>query len=331
MLVLVTGGAGYIGSHTAKLLASKGHDVVVLDNLDTGHEWAVRWGPLVVGDSGDREVVRAVLAAHQPDAVIHFAAHAYVGESMLSPEKYFRNNLIATLNLLEVLVSDGTRPFVFSSSCATYGLPSQVPITETENQEPVNPYGESKLMVEKALKWYGAIHHLPWAALRYFNAAGADSEGELGEVHDPETHLIPRAIAAATGSAGPLGVFGSDYPTPDGTAIRDYVHVTDLADAHLRALDLLVESGESSALNLGTGLGHSVREVVDAIEDTSGIPVPTVAEARRAGDPPQLVADPSKAREVLGWTPIHSDLGNIVATAWEWANREPMGSQPEAR
>lgn len=322
MLVLVTGGAGYIGSHTAKLLASEGHEVVVLDNLDTGHEWTVKWGPLVVGDTGDPDVVRGVLAAHQPDAVIHFAAHAYVGESMLSPEKYFRNNLIATLNLLEVLASDGTRPFVFSSSCATYGLPNQVPIREMEKQEPVSPYGESKLMVEKALKWYGAIHRLPWAALRYFNAAGADAEGELGEVHDPETHLIPLAIAAATRSAGPLGLFGSDYPTPDGTAIRDYVHVTDLADAHLQALEYLVRGGESCALNLGTGIGHSVREVIRAVGETSSKSVPTAEEGRRVGDPPRLVADPSLAHEVLGWTPMHSDLENIVATAWEWANRD---------
>jgi UDP-glucose-4-epimerase GalE len=317
----VTGGAGYIGSHTAKLLAAAGYEVVVLDNLETGHDWAVKWGPLVKGNTGDPAVVRAVLADHQPDAVIHFAAHAYVGESMQRPEKYFRNNVAGTLSLLEAIHSDGVRPFVFSSTCATYGLPERVPIAETEPQVPVNPYGESKLMVEKSLRWLGEIHRLPWIALRYFNAAGADPDGELGEVHAPETHLIPRVIAAAAGASGPVGIYGTDYPTPDGTAVRDYIHVTDLAEAHVQALEHLAEGGESSAVNLGTGVGHSVRQVIDAVGDVSGIPVPVTEEPRRPGDPPQLVADPSRAGELLGWKPDHSELKKIVGTAWDWAAR----------
>jgi UDP-glucose-4-epimerase GalE len=323
----VTGGAGYIGSHAAKLLASEGHEVVVLDNLDTGHEWAVKWGPLVVGDIGDRGIVHSILKTYKPDAVIHFAAHAYVGESMQRPEKYFRNNVAGTLNLLEALVSDGPRPFIFSSSCATYGLPTRIPITEEEPQNPVNPYGETKLMVEKVLAWYGELHQLPWVALRYFNAAGADPGGEVGEVHDPETHLIPKAIAAAQGTTGPIGIFGSDYETPDGTAIRDYIHVTDLADAHLQAAEHLNSGGTSTSLNLGTGAGHSVSEVVRLVGDVAKRTVPTQMESRRHGDPPMLVADPSAAQTTLGWKPKLSDLKTIVSTAWEWANRN---QQPQS-
>lgn len=323
MLVLVTGGAGYIGSHTAKLLASQGYEVVVLDDLDTGHEWAVRWGPLIVGSVGDQEVVRSILKTFKPDAVIHFAAHAYVGESMQRPEKYFRNNVTGTMNLLEALITDGSRPFIFSSSCATYGLPTRIPITEEEPQTPVNPYGETKLMVERALAWYGEIYQLPWVALRYFNAAGADPDGDLGEVHDPETHLIPNAIAAVRGTTGPIGIFGSDYETPDGTAIRDYIHVSDLADAHLQAVQHLNSGGHSTALNLGTGKGHSVRDVIRLVGDVAKRTVPTRPEARRQGDPPRLVADPSAAQRALGWEPKLSDLDVIISTAWEWANRNP--------
>jgi UDP-glucose-4-epimerase GalE len=323
VLVLVTGGAGYIGSHTAKLLASQGYEVVVLDDLDTGHEWAVRWGPLIVGSVGDQEVVRSILKTFKPDAVIHFAAHAYVGESMQRPEKYFRNNVTGTMNLLEALITDGSRPFIFSSSCATYGLPTRIPITEEEPQTPVNPYGETKLMVERALAWYGEIYQLPWVALRYFNAAGADPDGDLGEVHDPETHLIPNAIAAVRGTTGPIGIFGSDYETPDGTAIRDYIHVSDLADAHLQAVQHLNSGGHSTALNLGTGKGHSVRDVIRLVGDVAKRTVPTRPEARRQGDPPRLVADPSAAQRALGWEPKLSDLDVIISTAWEWANRNP--------
>jgi UDP-glucose-4-epimerase GalE len=318
MRVLVTGGAGYIGSHTAKYLAGQGHEPIVLDDLTAGHAWAVKWGPLVEGHTGDRDLVRKILAEHQPEAVIHFAAHAYVGESMQNPAKYFHNNLVNALSLLEVLLEDGVRPFVFSSTCATYGVPGTVPIPEDEPQVPVNPYGESKLMVEKVLRWYGEIHGLPWAALRYFNAAGADPDGELGEVHDPETHLIPRVIQAALGELPEVGIFGTDYPTPDGTAVRDYIHVTDLADAHVRAIDVLAENGAPLQLNLGTGAGHSVREVVDMVEKVSGRSVPVREEPRRAGDPPVLVAAPARAGEALGWKAQHSDLEEIVQTAWEW-------------
>ncbi|MBT8240443.1 MAG: UDP-glucose 4-epimerase GalE [Acidimicrobiia bacterium] len=318
MRVLVTGGAGYIGSQTAKELARAGHEPIVLDDLSTGHEWAVKWGPLVRACTGDRDLVRTVLRDHQPEAVIHFAANAYVGESMHDPGKYFRNNVVNTLNLLDEIVDDGVRPFVFSSSCATYGMPSEVPIPETEPQEPINPYGESKLMVEKVLRWYGEIHDLPWAALRYFNAAGADPDGELGEVHDPETHLIPRAIQAALGELPEVGIYGTDYPTPDGTAVRDYIHVTDLADAHIRAIYALGNGHDSLALNLGTSTGHSVREVIGAVERVSGRSVPVAAEPRRPGDPPVLVAAAGLAGETLGWKPEHSDLDAIVGTAWQW-------------
>ncbi|NNF54541.1 MAG: UDP-glucose 4-epimerase GalE, partial [Acidimicrobiales bacterium] len=255
MRVLVTGGAGYIGSHTAKCLAQSGHEPIVLDDLSSGHTWAVKWGPLIKGSTGDRELVRTVLAHYQPDAIVHFAANAYVGESMQNPVKYFRNNVGNTMDLLEVILEDGVRPFVFSSTCSIYGIPTLVPISENAPQNPVSPYGESKLMVEQLLRWYGEIHGLPWAALRYFNAAGADPDGELGEVHDPEPHLIPRVLQAALGQLPGVELYGTDYPTPDGTAIRDYIHVTDLAEAHVRALHALSLHPGSMAVNLGTGRG----------------------------------------------------------------------------
>lgn len=316
--VLVTGGAGYIGSHTAKALARAGFLPVVLDNLSTGHRWAVRWGALVEADLGDRAAVRAALEGYGVRAVIHFAAWAYVGESMRDPAGYFRNNVVHSLELLDAMRDAGVDVIVFSSSCATYGLPEVLPIPEDHPQRPVSPYGESKLVVERALQWYGQAYGLRWLALRYFNAAGADPEGELGEVHDPETHLIPRAILAALGQAGPLQVYGTDYPTPDGTAIRDYVHVADLAEAHVLGLRYLLDGGESTALNLGTGCGHSVREVVAAVERVGGRPVPLREAPRRPGDPPALVADARRARQVLGWQPRYSDLDAIVETAWRW-------------
>ena len=316
--VLVTGGAGYIGSHTCKALAGAGFEPVVLDNLSFGHPWAVRWGPLVEGDLGDRDLITRTIGRHRVKAVIHFAAYAYVGESMRVPERYFRNNVINTLNLLESVQRTGVSRVVFSSTCATYGLPERVPIAEDQPQHPVNPYGESKLFVERALGWLGTAHGLGWAALRYFNAAGADPDGELGEAHDPETHLVPNAILAALGRAPALEIFGTDYDTPDGTAVRDYVHVTDLADAHVRALEHLLGGGESMAINLGTGRGHSVREVLDAVERIAGTPVPSRAAPRRPGDPPRLVADAARAAAVLGWRPRLSDLDSIVGTAWRW-------------
>ena len=321
MRVLVTGGAGYIGSHTAKALAARGHEPVVIDDLSTGHSGFVRWGPLVEADLADRAAVRSTLAAWSPQAVIHFAGSAYVGESMRRPRRYFANNSAATLGLLDLLLADGPRPFVFSSTCATYGIPESVPIGEDAPQRPVNPYGESKLFVEKVLRWYGELEGLPWAALRYFNAAGADQGGEIGEEHDPETHLIPRAMRAALGTAPPLEIYGTDYPTGDGTAVRDYIHVSDLAEAHVAALDLLAREGGGHALNLGTGSGHSVREVVRTIEEVAGRQVPATLAARRAGDPPALVADPGRAAAILGWKPRFSDLETIVATAWKWHSK----------
>ncbi len=318
MRILVTGGAGYIGSHTAKFLAAAGHEPVVFDDMSQGHDWAVKWGTLERGSLLDPVRLAQVLASAKVDAVVHFAANALVGESMTRPGKYFRTNTLGTFNLLEAIREAGVGTIVFSSTCATYGDPVRVPIDETHPQAPVNPYGESKLMVEKMLRWYGEIHGLRWMALRYFNAAGADPDGEIGEDHDPESHLIPLVIGGAQGRRPPVKIFGTDYATPDGTAIRDYVHVTDLADAHLRAIDRLGAGTPSQAVNLGTGRGHSVREVVDAVSRASGKTVPVVESARRAGDPPELVAAPGRAREVLGWTPRYSDLETIVQHAWAW-------------
>ena len=321
MHVLVTGGAGYIGSHTAKVLARAGLQPIVLDNLERGHRSAVRWGPLIQADLGDRGALQDLFEQYPIQAVVHFAAFAYVGESMRSPGLYFRNNVANTLNLLDAMIEAGVRRIVFSSTCATYGIPCLVPISEDHPQQPVNPYGESKLMVEKLLHWYGSIYGLSWIVLRYFNAAGADPEGELGEEHDPETHLIPLAIAAALGKIRHMEIYGTDYETSDGTAIRDYLHVTDLAKAHVAALKYLGEGGPSGALNLGSGSGHSVREVVRMVERVASCQVPCLEVARRAGDPPSLVADPRKAAQLLNWRPEHSSLEEIVRTAWNWMRK----------
>ena len=316
--VLVTGGAGYIGSHACKALAQSGYTPVTLDNLVYGHRWAVRWGPFVQGDLADEALVRRVLREHHVQAVVHFAGYAYVGESMLQPGKYFHNNACNTVSLLNAMQAEGVGNIVFSSTCATYGVPRAVPIDEHHPQCPVNPYGESKLFVEKMLEWYRVAHGLRYAALRYFNAAGADPDGEIGEDHDPETHLIPLVIDAAQGRRPAVSIFGTDYPTPDGTAVRDYIHVTDLALAHVLAVDRLLGGGESLRLNLGTGQGHSVRDVIRMVEDVGGRPVPVNEAPRRPGDPPELVAAVGKAREALGWVPRHSDLRTIVSTAWRW-------------
>jgi UDP-arabinose 4-epimerase len=321
LAVLVTGGAGYIGSHTCKALARAGHLPVTLDNLVHGHRSAVRWGPLVEGDARDRAQVERAMREHRIDAVVHFAAYAYVGESMRDPGKYFGNNVGGTLAVLDAMRACDVRRIVFSSTCATYGVPRSLPIREDHPQDPINPYGESKRVAERALHWYGAAHGLRSVALRYFNAAGADLDGEIGEDHDPETHLIPLAIGAALGTQPPLQVCGSDYPTPDGTAVRDYVHVCDLADAHARALDYLIQGGDSMALNLGTGHGHSVRDVVVAVERVARRTVPRRDVARRPGDPASLIADAGRARDLLGWAPRCSDLDTIVDTAWRWHAR----------
>ena len=320
MGILVTGGAGYIGSHTAKALRADGQEPVVLDDLSMGHREAVRWSPFIEGDIADASLVRSVVRDYRIDAVVHFAANAYVGESMQDPAKYFRNNVTRTLRLLESLLESGVRRFVFSSSCATYGTPDRVPIAEEHPQRPTNPYGESKLIVERVLRWYGEIHGLQWVALRYFNAAGADPGGELGEDHDPEPHLIPLVIQAALGMRDRVDIFGTDYATPDGTAVRDYIHVADLASAHVAALKHKADA-PGVAFNLGTGRGHSVRDVIRAVERITGRRVPVRETARRPGDPAVLVADASRATSLLGWAPRHSDLDTIVETAWRWHAR----------
>ena len=319
--VLVTGGAGYIGSHACKALARAGYAPVVLDNLVYGHREAVRWGPLVEGDVADHPLLRDTFARFGIEAVMHFAAFAYVGESMTRPELYFRNNVVNSLGLLEAMREAGVARLVFSSSCATYGVPDSMPIREDMPQRPVNPYGESKLMVERMLHWQGAAHGLQHVSLRYFNAAGADPEGETGEHHEPETHLIPLILDAALGRRPQIDVYGTDYPTPDGSAVRDYIHVTDLAEAHVLALRHLERGGASTALNLATGAGHSVREVIAAAERVTGRRIPRRETARRPGDPPALVAEAARARDVLGWAPAHSDLDTIIATAWAWHRR----------
>jgi UDP-glucose-4-epimerase GalE len=316
--VLITGGAGYIGSHTAKSLSRSGYEPVVFDNLSTGHRWAVNWGPLIEGDLSDTDLLRNVFAGFDISAVIHFAAHAYIGESMAAPRSYFHNNVTNTFKLLDVMLEVGVKQFVFSSSCAAYGIPETVPIRENQPKLPVNPYGESKLFIERALHWYGEAYGMSSVALRYFNAAGADPEGELGEDHRPEPHLIPLVIEAALGQRPHVEIYGKDYPTPDGTAIRDYVHVTDLAEAHVLALRHLLSGGASVELNLGTGRGHSVMEVVTAAERASGQRIVTRTAGRRLGDPPQLVADPSKAASLLGWKPHSPGLDSIVESAWRW-------------
>jgi UDP-arabinose 4-epimerase len=315
--VLIVGGAGYIGSQTAKAVAAAGLDPVVFDNLVYGHEWAVKWGPLVRGDLADRPLLTDVMKQHRVDAVIHFAAYAYVGESVTNPRKYFGNNVTGSLNLLDAMLDAGVRDVVFSSTCATYGEPQRVPISEDHPQNPVNPYGETKLAVEKMLHWYAQAYGIRYAALRYFNAAGADPDGEVGETHAPETHLIPLAIEAALGT-GELAIFGTDYPTPDGTAIRDYIHVADLADAHLRALAKLRDGTPSLRLNLGTGQGQSVRAVIAAVSRVTGKSVRTREVGRRAGDPPALVADARQAGAALGWKPRYPELDTIVEHAVRW-------------
>ena len=320
MSILIVGGAGYIGSQTAKRVAQAGLTPVVFDNLVYGHKWAVKWGPLVEGDLADGPLIRRTLEQHAVTAVVHFAAFAYVGESVTNPRKYFRNNVAGTLNLLDAMIDVGVRDIVFSSTCATYGEPVRVPIDEQHPQRPVNPYGETKLAIERALYWYQRAHPLRFAALRYFNAAGADPDGEVGEDHDPETHLIPLAIEAALGGKA-LEIYGTDYATPDGTAIRDYIHVQDLADAHVAALDALRSGATSLFVNLGTGRGHTVREVIAAVEKVSGKKVPARESGRRAGDPPALVADARLAADILGWKARIPNIETIVEHAWRWRQK----------
>jgi UDP-arabinose 4-epimerase len=321
--VLVTGGAGFIGSHACKALARAGFQPIVFDDLSTGRRNAVRWGPLMQGDLKSRSRVdKAVQAAH-PIAVMHFAASAYVDESLNNPGKYYENNVAATLNLLEAMRLHGIRQLIFSSSCATYGAPDQVPISERAIQRPRNPYGRSKLFAEQIILDYARAYGLEPVILRYFNACGADADGDLGEDHDPETHLIPRALMAASGLIPHLDIFGADYPTPDGTCIRDYVHVGDLATAHVLALEHLIAGRGSAILNIGIGQGFSVKEVVDATARVTGRPVPVRIGARRAdnADPPVLIADPALSRSLLGFAARFNEIDEMIATAWRWQSR----------
>ena len=319
MKVLVIGGAGYIGSHAARALRRAGHQVIIFDNLSAGYESLARGFELVKGDVLDRAALAQVLP--RVDAIMHFAAFAYVGESVTNPQKYFHNNVEGGLSLLNAALEAGVKKIIFSSTCAVYGEPAKIPIAEDTPRQPVNPYGVSKLFVELALEAYDRAYGFRYASLRYFNAAGADESGEIGELHEPETHLIPLALRAAAGQGPELQVFGSDYPTPDGTCIRDYIHVTDLADAHVKALDHLAAGKPSFAANVGTGRGDSVQEVLAMIEEVTGNKVPRRVVARRPGDPPALVADPRKAQELLHWKASRS-LRDIIATAWNWMQRQ---------
>lgn len=319
--ILITGGAGYIGSHTAKCLAGKGYRTLILDNLSLGHRELARWGEFIQGEVADTALLDSVFRNYPVSAVVHFAASAYVGESVRDPAKYYRNNVVGTLGLLDSMRRHGVQAFIFSSTCATYGNPRSLPITEISPQEPINPYGRSKLMVERIVGDYGTAYGLRSVLLRYFNAAGADPEGETGEWHDPETHLIPLALAAASGVGNPLTIFGTGYDTPDGTCIRDYIHVSDLAEAHLLALEHLLRGGSSEALNLGTGRGYSVREIVRVCEEVTGRSVPVIEGAAREGDPPLLVASPAKARTVLGWQARYG-LREMIEDAWNWHVRQ---------
>lgn len=324
MNILVTGGAGYIGSHTVRLLLERGHEVWVYDNLSTGHRLAVPPETLLTGDLGEAHRLDHILMEKRIEAVVHFAASTYVGESMTEPGRYYRNNLVNTLNLMESLRRQGIGRFVFSSTAATFGTPERVPITEDEPQRPINPYGQTKLAVERALADYARAYGWGYAALRYFNAAGASPRGDIGEDHNPETHLIPLAIWTAMGRRPHIEIFGIDYPTPDGTCVRDYIHVDDLASAHILALEKL-EPGKGLCYNLGIGRGYSVREVVKTVEAVTGKPVPVKEGPRRPGDPATLVASSDKIQRELGWQPKYADLASIVATAWNWHRGHPKG------
>lgn len=317
-MILVVGGAGYIGSHTVKQLVREGYPVVVFDNLSSGHRELVKWDvPFVLGDLNDKTQLRRLFSNYPIKAVIHFAAHAYVGESVLDPQKYYMNNVANTLNLLEVMIEFKVKHIVFSSTCATYGIPEEMPITEAHKKEPINPYGRTKLIVEQILADYGRAYGLKYVALRYFNAAGADLDSEIGEWHDPETHLIPLVLDVALGKRESVTIFGTDYETKDGTCIRDYIHVADLADAHIRSLQYLEKEQESNVFNLGNGEGYSVQEVISTVERVTEQRINVVKGERREGDPAMLVGGCEKARQILGWSTKY-DLQVIIQTAWNW-------------
>jgi len=319
--ILVTGGAGYIGAHAVKALKRSGYEVIVLDNLVYGYADVVKDVldvPLVIGDTNDRALLDDLFARYSFSAVMHFAAYAYVGESVTNPAKYYRNNVTGTLTLLEAMVAASVKNFVFSSTCATYGVPESVPITEDQPQNPINPYGMTKLMVERILADFDPAYGLKSVCFRYFNAAGADPDGQLGENHDPETHLIPLVLQTALGEREAISVFGTDYPTPDGTCIRDYIHVSDLADAHVLGTDYLLKGGDSQVFNLGNGNGFSVKEVIATARQVTGRKIKVVECDRRPGDPPSLVGSGEKARSMLGWNPQYFDLTDIISHAWVW-------------
>lgn len=324
MNVLVTGGAGYVGSHTAKFLKQNGILPVTLDNLSRGHKWAAKFGPFYKGDIANKKLVQKIIKKHSIEAVLHFAAYAYVGESVNKPEMYYTNNVLGTIELLQALLETNVRKFVFSSTCATYGVPEKIPITETTEQNPINPYGRTKLIMEHVLSDFGDAYKFKSIALRYFNAAGADPELEIGEDHNPETHLIPLTIEAAINNKKTLTIMGDDYPTDDGTCVRDYIHVTDLAQAHYLALKNISKSKSTfAAYNLGTNVGSSVKEILKTVEEISGKKIKYKVGPRRVGDPPILVAAANKAREELGWTPKYN-LHQIIETAYKWYNKHHL-------
>jgi UDP-arabinose 4-epimerase len=325
--ILVTGGAGYIGSHACKALSQAGYTPVVYDNLAYGHEWAVKWGPLERGDVTDKQRLDEVFRRYRPEAVMHFAAYAYVGESVENPGKYYRNNVVGSLTLLEAMRDHGVDKIVFSSTCATYGMPEVIPIPENHQQKPINPYGASKLMVERMLQDFNLAYGIRSISLRYFNAAGADPDCEIGEDHDPETHLIPLAIHAALGLSDQIKIYGADYPTKDGTCIRDYIHVCDLADAHIKALEYLISSNKSDSFNLGNGNGYSVREIIDKVKKISRKDFKVVETERREGDPPTLISSYGKAEEKLNWNQEYKDIDTIIETAWQWHSINARGSE----
>lgn len=321
MKIFITGGAGYIGSHMVAALAEKGFDILVYDNLSTGYADALLSGKLVVGDLGDVQLLRSTLRDFKPDAVMHFAAFSQVGESVREPLSYYRNNSVNAVSLLDAMTTEGIKNFIFSSTAAVYGNPERMPITEDQAISPINPYGWSKAFVEKILEDVSRVRDFRYISLRYFNAAGADALARIGERHDPETHLIPLILKTAKGERESLAIHGTDYPTPDGTCIRDYIHVTDLADAHVQALEYLFAGGKSDIFNCGYGHGYSVREVVNAARAVSGINFPVKETPRREGDPPVLVADSSKIKRTLNWRPRFDDLHLIIKTAWEWEKK----------
>ncbi len=318
MTILVTGGAGYIGSHACKALFKKGFDVVVFDNLEYGHSDLARWGTLVQGDLLDRAVLASVFRKYAPEAVMHFAAYAYVGESVADPARYYQNNVLGSFNLAEAARAHGVEKIIFSSTCAVYGKPERVPITEDMPLNPINPYGNTKLAIERLLEDYEGAYGLKSVRLRYFNAAGADPEGETGEDHTPETHLIPLVLDAASGRREAITINGDDYDTPDGTCVRDYIHVTDLAGAHVLALEYLIKGGETAAVNLGNSRGHSVKEVIETTKEITGREFKVITGPRRPGDPPVLVGSNKVAERVLGWKPKRGDLKTIMKDAWRW-------------